>query len=149
MQRTRARAASCQTKTVYSLLLAFWTTHSHFQSTQTMWRIRARAASCQDSTECALLLAFWLTMVTIITMGGDLQPGCLARQLLTGLGQPLDFILLIFIPLKQCRGQEQELQAVGPWPCFSCCQLGGEQDWGRQSMRARLLCKIRLLCVAV
>jgi len=30
---------------------------------------------------CALL-------VTIATMGGDLQPGCLADQLLTGLGQP-------------------------------------------------------------
>ena len=27
-------------------------------------------------------------MVTIITMGGDLQPGCLADRLLTGLGQP-------------------------------------------------------------
>ena len=29
-----------------------------------------------------------LTMVTLVTMGGDLQPGCLADRLLTGLGQP-------------------------------------------------------------
>ena len=27
-------------------------------------------------------------MVTMVTMGGDLQPGCLADWLLTGLGQP-------------------------------------------------------------
>ena len=27
-------------------------------------------------------------MVIMVTMGGDLQPGCLADQLLTGLGQP-------------------------------------------------------------
>jgi hypothetical protein len=27
-------------------------------------------------------------MVTMVTMGGDLQPGCLADQLLIGLGQP-------------------------------------------------------------
>jgi len=27
-------------------------------------------------------------MVTMVTMGGDLQPGCLADQLLNGLGQP-------------------------------------------------------------
>ena len=26
--------------------------------------------------------------VTMVTMGGDLQPGCLADRLLTGLGQP-------------------------------------------------------------
>ena len=35
---------------------------------------------------------FWLfanqSMVTMVTMGGDLQPGCLADRLLTGLGQP-------------------------------------------------------------
>ena len=29
-----------------------------------------------------------LTIVTMVTMGGDLQPGCLADRLLTGLGQP-------------------------------------------------------------
>jgi hypothetical protein len=29
-----------------------------------------------------------LTMVTMVTMGGDLQPGSLADRLLTGLGQP-------------------------------------------------------------
>ena len=28
------------------------------------------------------------TMVTMVTMGGDLQPGSLADRLLTGLGQP-------------------------------------------------------------
>jgi len=27
-------------------------------------------------------------MVTMVTMGGDLQPGCLADRLLTDLGQP-------------------------------------------------------------
>jgi hypothetical protein len=27
------------------------------------------------------------SMVTMVTMGGDLQPGCLADRLLTGLGQ--------------------------------------------------------------
>jgi len=27
-------------------------------------------------------------MVTMVTMGGDLQPGCLADWLLTGLGRP-------------------------------------------------------------
>jgi len=29
-----------------------------------------------------------LIMVTMVTMGDDLQPGCLADRLLTGLGQP-------------------------------------------------------------
>ena len=29
-----------------------------------------------------------VSMVTTVTMGGDLQPGCLADRLLTGLGQP-------------------------------------------------------------
>ena len=29
-----------------------------------------------------------VTMVTMVTMGGDLQPGSLADRLLTGLGQP-------------------------------------------------------------
>jgi len=29
-----------------------------------------------------------LSMVTMVTIGGDLQPGCLADRLLTGLGQP-------------------------------------------------------------
>jgi len=28
------------------------------------------------------------TIIIMVTMGGDLQPGCLANQLLTGLGQP-------------------------------------------------------------
>ena len=27
-----------------------------------------------------------VTVVTMVTMGGDLQPGCLADHLLTGLG---------------------------------------------------------------
>jgi len=29
-----------------------------------------------------------VTMVTMVTMGGDLQPGCLADLPLTGFGQP-------------------------------------------------------------
>jgi len=40
---------------------------------------------------CTRLLTFGglvCTMVTMVTMGGDLQPGCLADRLLTGLGQP-------------------------------------------------------------
>ena len=28
------------------------------------------------------------SLVTMVTMGGDLQPGCLADRLMTGLGQP-------------------------------------------------------------
>ena len=28
------------------------------------------------------------TITTMVTIGGDLQPGCLADRLLTGLGQP-------------------------------------------------------------
>ena len=28
------------------------------------------------------------TVAAMVTMGGDLQPGCLADRLLTGLGQP-------------------------------------------------------------
>jgi hypothetical protein len=34
------------------------------------------------------VLAHPITMVTMVTIGGDLQPGCLADRLLTGLGQP-------------------------------------------------------------
>jgi hypothetical protein len=30
----------------------------------------------------------WGWMITMGTMGGDLQPDCLADRLLTGLGQP-------------------------------------------------------------
>jgi len=30
---------------------------------------------------------YGLSMVTMVSMGGDLQPGCLADRLLTGLGQ--------------------------------------------------------------
>ena len=29
-----------------------------------------------------------MNVLTMVTMGGDLQPGCLADRLLTGLGQP-------------------------------------------------------------
>ena len=49
---------------------------------------------CQDHRVCELRKHFlflfvheW-TMVTMVTMGGDLQPGSLADRLLTGLGQP-------------------------------------------------------------
>ena len=37
-------------------------------------------------THCIIMQHY--TMVTMATMGGDLQPGCLADRLLTGLGQP-------------------------------------------------------------
>jgi len=41
---------------------------------------------------CLALFAFTYynvqAMVTMVTIGGDLQPGCLADRLLTGLGQP-------------------------------------------------------------
>ena len=29
-----------------------------------------------------------MNVLTMVTMGGDLQPGCLGDRLLTGLGQP-------------------------------------------------------------
>ena len=29
-----------------------------------------------------------VTIITMVTMGGDLQPGCLTDRLLTGLGRP-------------------------------------------------------------
>ena len=34
------------------------------------------------------LICGLLIRLTMVTMGGDLQPGCLADRLLTGLGQP-------------------------------------------------------------
>ena len=37
---------------------------------------------------CILVSHKYFTMVTMVTIGGDLQPGCLADRLLTGLGQP-------------------------------------------------------------
>jgi hypothetical protein len=37
---------------------------------------------------CTQVFLKMVTMVTMVTMGGDLQPGCLADRLLTGLGQP-------------------------------------------------------------
>jgi len=37
---------------------------------------------------CVLLSICDKWLGTMITMGGDLQPGCLADRLLTGLGQP-------------------------------------------------------------
>jgi hypothetical protein len=36
----------------------------------------------------ACMHVFSSIMVTMVTIGGDLQPGCLADRLLTGLGQP-------------------------------------------------------------
>ena len=35
-----------------------------------------------------MLVQILVQMVTMVTMGGDLQPGSLADRLLTGLGQP-------------------------------------------------------------
>ena len=37
---------------------------------------------------CVYVSMIHASMVTLVTMGGDLQPGCLADRLLTGLGQP-------------------------------------------------------------
>jgi hypothetical protein len=34
------------------------------------------------------LAKLWHSVITMVTIGGDLQPGCLADRLLTGLGQP-------------------------------------------------------------
>jgi len=46
--------------------------------------------SCKEMTEKFFIYHGPLcdTMVTMVTMAGDLQPGCLADRLLTGLGQP-------------------------------------------------------------
>jgi hypothetical protein len=41
-----------------------------------------------DKVDVTPRFAEVFTMVTMVTMGGDLQPGCLADRLLTGLGQP-------------------------------------------------------------
>jgi hypothetical protein len=41
------------------------------------------ASNKQEHRNCRAKL-----MVTMVTMGGDLQPGCMADRLLTGLGQP-------------------------------------------------------------
>ena len=56
-------------------------------------------------------------MVTIATMGGDLQPGCLADRLLTGLGQPQ------INPWAQkqkekvyCSAEKGNHEQVGCWP---------------------------------
>jgi hypothetical protein len=44
----------------------------------------AHALALSALTHVCLLVS----MVTMVTIGGDLQPGCLADRLLTGLGQP-------------------------------------------------------------
>jgi len=36
----------------------------------------------------------------MVTMGGDLQPGCLADRLLTGLGQPQITVPKLYHPAK-------------------------------------------------
>jgi hypothetical protein len=46
---------------------------------------------CQKEVQLlneALVLLIVKNKDTMVTMGGDLQPGCLADRLLTGLGQP-------------------------------------------------------------
>ena len=42
----------------------------------------------QDVAFVAVVVTVSLALQTMVTMGGDLQPGCLADRLLTGLGQP-------------------------------------------------------------
>jgi len=56
-------------------------------------------------------------MVTMVTMGGDLQPGSLADRLLTGLGQPQ------INPKAQkekekvyCSAEKGNFEQVGCWP---------------------------------
>ena len=51
--------------------------------------------ACRGAVETAArsparpdVMVTMVTIVTMVTMGGDLQPGCLADQLLNGLGQP-------------------------------------------------------------
>jgi hypothetical protein len=40
-------------------------------------------------------------MVTMVTMVGDLHPGCLADRLLTGLGQPQIGLCLVWLGKRQ------------------------------------------------
>ena len=42
----------------------------------------------KSSSGASNLPGVFAIMVTMVTIGGDLQPGCLADRLLTGLGQP-------------------------------------------------------------
>jgi hypothetical protein len=45
---------------------------------------------------------------TMVTMGGDLQPGCLADRLLIGLNQPQIVIIAISIAYNKLRTRTQE-----------------------------------------
>ena len=65
----------------------------HFQSCRCQEKTCARKHHLQQSIHSARTqnphyLSLSHTMVTMVTIGGDLQPGCLADRLLTGLGQP-------------------------------------------------------------
>ena len=61
-----------------------------------MFRSKPTVANCRVSEKMRFLSkpTVWREgeegeqLVTMVTMGGDLQPGCLADRLLTGLGQP-------------------------------------------------------------
>jgi hypothetical protein len=59
---------------------------------QTKYTCEDHAPGLTLSASCFLFLlgvhASCLSMVTMVTMGSGLQPGCLADRLLTGLGQP-------------------------------------------------------------
>jgi len=47
--------------------------------------VQSRPLKCCHAESCSHRYG---SMVTMVTIGGDLQPGCLADRLLTGLGQP-------------------------------------------------------------
>jgi len=69
-----SRTARCS----FLLAQTRWTCSTHY-CTLPFWPSGVRL--------CHLLCGF-TSLVTKVTMGGDLQPGCLADRLLTGLSQP-------------------------------------------------------------
>jgi hypothetical protein len=58
------------------------------QAVKSTSHIIPRTKSRFGTEQLALRGLMTCTMVAMVTMGGDLQPGCLADRLLTGLGQP-------------------------------------------------------------
>ena len=55
-------------------------------------------------------------MVTIVTTGDDLQPGCLADRLLTGLGQPQIIYKLKEKEKEGCFAEKRNHEQVGCVP---------------------------------
>ena len=76
----------CQIKLRQSIRLS--TSTDKWLPLRTMKGLQGGKTIQQRSEFFALLVSNVSTMVTMVTMGGDLQPGCLADRLLTGLGQP-------------------------------------------------------------